>query len=181
MDGNGYAATYDNATTGAGAQSTQLKTIVKVSGSVYTIANTYVSGTGTAGADNTAQTVKTIVLPANTLSQLGDRTRIRVYWFGDTGSPITGTTKLNGVTIGHTTDLGATSPQVIESWLHYIDNTHANIIENESGEIGAASAVNVSGFDFDSDQNIDVTQDQIANNHITVYFIAADIFPKGVA
>jgi len=42
-------------------------------------ASTYISGTGTAGVDNTAQTVLGTTLPADTLSQVGDRIRIRVY------------------------------------------------------------------------------------------------------
>lgn len=144
---------------------------------------TYISGTGTAGTDNTAMTVKSITVPANTLSQLGDRLRVRVYWTGDTGSPVTGTTKIgpsgSEVTVSHTTDGGAATLQINEAWLHYIDNTHANIIEQEAGALGAASGVNVSGFDWDSDQNCIFAQDAIANNHVIVYALIIDVFPKG--
>ncbi len=139
----------------------------------------YISATGTAGVDNTAQVVKSISLPANTLTQVGDRLRIRAYWTGTTGTAVTGTLSLNAVTIGHTTDAGAANLQTDESYVHYIDNTHANIIEDENGTLGAVSAINVVGFDFASPQTIALSQDAIANNHIIVYEIIVDLFPKG--
>lgn len=151
-----------------------------ISGAAHTNVTNYVSGTGTAGVDNTAQTVKTIALAANTLRQLGDRIRVRAYWTGDTGSPITGTVALNGVTISHTTDGGAATLQVNESWLHYVDATHANIIENEAGALGGASGVNVAGFNWAAAQNMTIAQNQIGNNHIIVYFLAVDVFPKAM-
>jgi hypothetical protein len=159
---------------------TQLAQLLKGSGFHHSKACTYISGTGTAGADNTAQTVKTVTLPANSLTQVGDRIRIRTYWMGNTGSAVTCTQTLNGVTIAHTTDLGATSLFLDESWLHYIDNTHANIIETEAGALGAVSAPNVAGFDWDSDQAINADQDLVINNHIIVFAIIADVLPKGL-
>ena len=141
---------------------------------------TYISGTGTAGTDNTAQTVKSITLPKNSLTQLGDRVRIRTYWRGDTGAPITCTMTLNGVTIGHETDAGGTSLFLDETWLHYIDNTHANIIEVEAGALGAVSAANVAGFTWDAAQTINADQDKIVSNHVVVFAIIVDVFPKGV-
>jgi hypothetical protein len=145
---------------------------------------TYVSGTGTAGSNNNAQTVITRTLPANTLTQLGDRLRIRCYWIGDTGGAITGSIKVGPsgaeVLAGHTTDAGLATFQLIETWLHYIDNTHANIIEQEVGALGVVSAVNVAGFDWDSSQDIIITQDAAADNRIIVYFVGVDIVPKGV-
>jgi len=150
-------------------------------GLVRTLATNYVSGTGTAGADNTAQDVVTIAVAANTLTQLGDRMRMRAYWRGDTGIGITGTLKLNGVTISHSLDLGTATLQVNEAWLHYIDATHANIIENEAGGVGPVSAPNVAGFAWSAAQNLVISQDQIINNHIVVFFLAVDIFPKGAA
>ena len=145
----------------------------------------YISGTGTAGADNTAQTVKTLVLPANTITQVGDRLKIQVFWSGDTGAAITGTLKVgpsgSEVTVAATTDSGTTALQVSSVLLHYIDNTHANVIEEEGGTLGANSAANVAGFDWDSDQNIIVTQDAIPNNHIVVYEIIVEVLPKVVA
>lgn len=139
---------------------------------------TYISGTGTAGTDNTAQTLITVVLPANSLTQVGDRIRIRAYWTGDNGTAITATTSINGVPVGDTTDAGAASLQICESWIHYIDNTHGNIIEQEGGALGNLSAPNVSGFDWDSNQNITFAQNQIANNHCILYALIIDIFPK---
>lgn len=158
-----------------------------ISGTPYhrAISITYISGTGTAGTDGTAMTVHTIVLPANTLIQVGDRLRVRAIWKGDTGGPITGTVKLgpsgSEVSISDITDGGATSLQLNEAWLHYIDNTHANIIESEAGALGGLSAVNVAGFDWDSNQNIIFTQDNIADNRCILFALIVDKFPKGVA
>lgn len=146
---------------------------------------TFISGVGEAGIDNTAMTIKTVVLLANTLTQIGDRLRVRTYWTGDTGTPVTGSVKLgpagSEVLISHTTDGGAATLQLNESWLHYIDDTHANIIENEAGALGSLSAPNVAGFDWDANQNIIFTQDKIANNHCILFALIIDIFPKGIA
>lgn len=154
----------------------------KMLGVVYPLANTY-SGdpSGTAGSDGTAQTVKMVVVTANTLTQAGDRLRIRSFWTGDTGGAITGTTTLNGVTIATATDGGFASFFTTEAWLHYVDNTHANLIETGAyPATGTLSAANVAGFAWDADQDVDVDQNLIANNHIIVYAIFLDVFPKGV-
>lgn len=141
---------------------------------------TYISGAGTAGADNTAQVVKTLVLAAGTLSQVGDRVRIRIYWTGDTGNPITGTAALNGVTICTHVDGGAATLQVCEAWLHYIDATHANIIAMNDGLLTTPpSGVNIAGFDWANAQNITASQNLIVNNHIVVYAMIVDVYPKG--
>lgn len=157
---------------------------LKLSGIHASTPITYISGTGTAGVDNTAQTVKGITLAANTLTQVGDRMRIRAYWSGDTGSPVTGSTKIgpsgSEVLVSNTTDGGAATLQINEAWLHYIDNTHANIIENESGALGALSAPNVAGFTWNASQSIIFTQDAISNNHTIIYALIVDVFPKGV-
>ena len=146
---------------------------------VHTLSTNYVSGTGTAGVDNTAQTVKTIVLPPDILMHNGDRIRIRSYWKGDTGTGITGTLTCNGVTLGATTDGGAATFQVNEAWLHYIDATHANIISMSGGVIDTTiSNNNVAGFNWAAAQNISMAQDKIGNNHIVVFFLAADIFHR---
>lgn len=155
------------------------KPTYKAGGVVTTLAASYISGTGTAGVDNTAQTVVTVTVPANTLTQVGDRLRVRCYWRGDTGTPVTGSCSLNTVLISHTTDGGAATLQLNEVYLHYIDDTHANIIEDELGALGALSAVNVSGFSWSSSQDITLAQDQIVNNHIVVFAVIVDIFPKG--
>lgn len=140
----------------------------------------YISGTGTAGADATAQAVKTVVLPANTLTQLGDRIRIRVYWRGDTGAAITALLTVNGVAGSNTTDLGTATLQLNEVWLHYIDSTHANVFEQELGAVGSLSAINVAGFAWTSAQNITVSQDNAVANHIIVFALVVDVLPLGV-
>lgn len=148
----------------------------------YCLSTNYADGTGTAGADGTAQDVKTIVVPANTLQTVGDRIRIRCHFRGDTGTAITATVKLNGVTIAAATDAGAASYFVTETYLHYIDATHANILETGAyPATGANTAPNVAGFDWTAAQNLVVSQNNIANNHIVVIFLAGDVFPKGVA
>lgn len=166
-------------TAGSIAQAT-----LKASGVHKSTSITYISGVGTAGTDNTAQTVKSLTLAANTLTQVGDRLRIRAYWTGDNGSPITGSCKIgpsgSEVLVSHTTDGGAATLQLNEVWMHYIDNTHANIIENEAGALGALSAPNVAGFTWNASQDIIFTQDAIANNHTIIYALIVDVFPKGV-
>ena len=150
-------------------------------GGTHPLENLYVSGSGAAGVDGTAQDVKTVVVPANTLTQVNDRLRVRSYWKGTTGGGVTGTTKLNTVTIAAATDGGGADFFTTEAWLHYIDNTHANIIETGSyPATGANSAENVAGFDWVSDQNVVVSQENVANNHIVVYCIFLDAMPKGV-
>ncbi len=155
--------------------------ILKRLGAQHPLANTYVSATGTAGSDNTAQDVKTVVIPAGTLTQVNDRIRIRVYWKGDTGAAITSTVKVNGVTIATSVDVGGVNLFTDQAWLHYIDASTANIIESGSHPAtGANSAVNVAGFDWASDQNVVVSQDAVVNNHIIVFAIFLDVMPKGV-
>lgn len=140
---------------------------------------TTITGTGLHGVDNTAMTVSTKTIPANTLYQLGDRMRVRAYWTGDVGTGITLSIKVNGVLIGHTTDTGGSDFQINETWLHYIDATHANIIEDENGALGILSAANVAGFNWAAAQNFTAEQNQVGNNHCIVYALIVDIFPKG--
>ena len=155
--------------------------VLKMLGAQHPLANTYVSGTGTAGSDNTAQDVKTVVIPANTLTQVNDRIRIRVYWKGDTGGAITATVKVNGVTIATSIDVGGATLFTNQAWLHYIDASTANIIESGAHPAtGANSAANVGGFDWTSNQNVVVSQDQVVNNHIVVFAIFLDVMPLGV-
>ncbi|KKL44424.1 hypothetical protein LCGC14_2365830 [marine sediment metagenome] len=150
-------------------------------GVTHPLINTYISGSGTAGIDNTAQDVKTVVVPANTLTQVGDRLRIRTYFRGDTGAGITATTKLNTVVISEATDSGGADWFMTEAWLHYITSTTAHIAETGSvPATGDNSADNVAGFDWSSDQNCVVSQDMVAGNHIVVYCIFLDVYPKGV-
>ncbi|MGR3292506.1 MAG: hypothetical protein ACUZ9M_00655 [Candidatus Scalindua sp.] len=152
---------------------------------VYPHTATFVSGTGIAGTANTAQTVVTRILPANSLTQLGDRIRIRTWFFADAGAGIECTTSVgpagSEVEVGDITHTGGGSFMLTEVWLHYIDDTHANIIEQEGGgTIGDKSATNVVGFNWDAEQNLIIAQNQVAGNFITVFGIFVDIFPKGI-
>jgi len=83
------------------------------------------------------------------------------------------------VTVSDTTDAGAATLQINEAWLHYIDNTHANIIENESGTLGTLSAVNVAGFTWNAVQSLIFTQNQINNNHCVLFALIVDVYQKG--
>jgi hypothetical protein len=160
---------------------TQMLAYMKSTGACqYALSTSYISGTGIAGVDNTAQVVKSITISANTLTQVGDRCRIKVFWTGTTGSPITGNTTVNGILTIDNTDAGAATLQLSECWLHYIDATHANIISLDNGTLhSAVSAPNVAGFNWAADQTIAISQDAIANNHIIVYCMIVDIYPRG--
>jgi len=151
---------------------------------VTTTAATYVSATGADGTANTAETVLTRTLPANSLVTVGDRIRIRTWFVAQTGPSIVTTTSLgpasSEVAIGDVTHTGGAAFDLTESWVHYIDNTHGNLIEQEAGVgIGDLTAVNVSGFTWNAEQNIIVAQSQVAAQYITVYGVFVDIFPKG--
>ena len=90
---------------------------------VVPLATNYISATGTAGVNNTAQDVKTIAIRANALTEVGDRIRCRIYFTGDTGASVLGTVKLNGVTIATSTSGTGVVVEVIECWMQYIDQT----------------------------------------------------------
>lgn len=139
---------------------------------------TYVSGSGTSGTANTAMTVITRSIDADALSIVGDRMRIRIYFFKSIGSPMDVTVALNGVPISDVTLIGGpNSPGLAECWLHYIDNTHSNIIEQEPG-VGNLTATNVAGFSWNTSMNITVSQNAIASNFITVYGVFVDVLPN---
>lgn len=147
---------------------------LKAAGIAYSMINGYISGTGTAGADNTAQTVKTIVIPANTLTQVGDRIIISFYLQPDTGTAVVVTLTVNGVScVSFSTGTG-TATMTRDVILEYLDATHANITTTPG------AAPNMAGFDWTVDQDIDVDQSAVSNNHITVFSIVGMVYPKGV-
>ena len=155
------------------------------SGYPFSDSISYISGTGTAGVDNTAQTIKTLALPADAMRAVGDRIRIRAYWKGSTGGAVTGTIKVgpaaSEVTVSNQADAGGTASFMNEVCLEYIDNTHANVMEHEAGNLGAVSAFNVAGFTWNAAQNVLFTQDAIADNHAILFSMTVEIWPKGIA
>lgn len=156
-------------------------TLARSLGCQFSLSCSYVSGTGTAGTNNVAGTVKSITLPANILTQVGDRLRLRTYWKGDTGGPVTATAALNGVDIATSQDVGAASFFVTENYIHYTSGTSANIIEGGVyPATGTHSNNNVGGFAWASTQSFAVMQNQIADNRVIVYCMFADVLPKGV-
>jgi hypothetical protein len=163
---------------------TEMSAAIKTEGGHLSTVTTYVSGTGTIGTSNTNMIVLDRTLAANTLAQVGDRTRIRVYFFANSAAPITVALLVgqfaSGVTVSHITHSGAGASGLTEAWLHYIDNTHANVIEQELGVLGGLSAPNVAGFAWGSTQSVMVRQDAVAGNYITVYGVVVDVLPLGV-
>ena len=161
-------------------------TSLKAAGIVYGLSTNYIDGTGTAGADNTAQTVKTIAIPANTLTQVGDSIRIRVLYRPDTGaSGITTAATVNAVGVMSFITGTAAAFCVMEITLEYIDSTHANVstmrpIANGSMSCDALSAANVAGFDWTASQDVDIDQNAVANNHLVVLSMVGTVYPKGV-
>lgn len=162
---------------------TNIYTVAKTDGAHLSTATTYISGTGTVGTSGTAMTVISRTLAANSLTQVGDRTRIRAYFFANSAAPIVASVVVgisgSGVTTSHTTHSGAGASGLNECWLHYIDATHANIIEQEQGMLGVLSAPNVAGFSWTSAQEIAIKQDGVGGNFLTVYGVVVDILPKG--
>lgn len=140
---------------------------------------TYISGTGTAGTDNTAMTVLSRTLPANTLQVVGDRLRIRAYFRATGGAADTGTVTLNTVPVS-TASVGGTTITLTETWLHYIDSTHANILEQHPGGLGELAAVNVAGFNWAAAQTMNFTQTAVNNQHLILFAMIVDKMPLGV-
>lgn len=154
----------------------------KTSGFVLNTTATYAGDpTGTSGSANTAETIITRTLPANSLTQRGDRIRIRTWVYITGGALITITTALNGVTVANIAHTGAGAFDLTEAWSHYVDDTHFNLIEQETGSgLGALSAINVAGSDWDADQSITIAQSAAAASYATVYGIFVDVLPLGI-
>ncbi len=135
----------------------------------YSSIATYTSGTGTAGVANTAQVIISRTLSANTLQQAGDRLRVRVYAISNLASPLVLSMTINGVSIASVSVGSATVPGIIECLLDYVDNTHSNILEQQEGNVGILSAVNVAGFSWNSSMTISISQNAVNNNFFRVY------------
>jgi hypothetical protein len=150
---------------------------LKAAGISYTLSTSYIDGTGTAGADGTAQTVKTIAIPANTLTQVGDSIWFEFGFRPDTGTALAATGTVNGVTVMSFTT--ATDAVLLRRVfiLEYIDSTHANLWWLTAGGVGSA---NLAGFDWTASQDVDIDQNNIANNHLVVYSMIGIVRPKGV-
>lgn len=129
--------------------------------------------TPTAGTDNTAMTVKSITLPANTCVRLGDRLRITAIIDGTDGGAIQGVLKLNGVTLssGYVNTTG--SEIKLEAYVDYVDSTHATIQDMIAGTITVESA----GFDWTAGQAVLISQEAIGSQHINVYSLIVDFMP----
>ena len=125
--------------------------------------------------------MQNVDVPANTFTHVGDGLRIKIYFRGDTGGGITMTNTVNTVTVAAATDGGGTDWFMTETWLHYIGVNNANIAEmGATPATGSNTAANVGGFDWSAAQDVDCDQNQVSANHIVVYAIFLDVYPKGV-
>src|SRR3990167_3885093 len=135
----------------------------------------YISGTGTAGADGNGaeQTVKSITLAANSLAKVGDRIRIKaVIEVVGAGSP-TFRVRLNGVNLfGVATQDGSFNTKLTVD-VSYIDDTHANYegvhSKYDATTVWIGFVANTAGFSHSSAQALIVTQLVAAGTHIVVY------------
>jgi len=156
------------------------KSYIKDLSHVENTAATYAGDpTGAVGSAATAATLLTRNLPANSLTSVGDRIRIRTWLFITGGAALTITTALNGVTISDIVHTGAGQFDLTEAWLHYVDDTTFHLIEQETGTgLGALTAVNVGGSNWDASQDITVAQNSAAGSYATVWGLFVDIFPN---
>jgi hypothetical protein len=171
----------------ASGSNTYASTTRKAAGLAYTLSTSYVDGTGTAGTDNTAMTVKSVNIDADTLTQVGDRVHISVKYKTDTGTALAPTMTVNGVTtVAVTATATDASVHTMETWLSYIDSTHANVTSWWRAANGAVaqevtnSGSNVASFAWGSVQAVNIVQNAIANNRIIVTEIVMTVYPKGV-
>ena len=141
---------------------------------------TFASPNGVAGADGAAAALATIVIPANTLTKIGDRLRIYAYFQASGAGPITAALKLGPpgaeVTIGDLI-VSNSALALIQCGVLYTAQRRAHVIEEEAGAVGASSGVNVQGFMWTSDSNLIFTQSQVVGQHLTLYSLIVDIFP----
>lgn len=141
----------------------------------------YVSGSGTAGSPATAQTVKSAVVKANTLTTLGQTLRIRISFGSSSGSNIQALTTLNGVglytsAIATAANYSAPSNGFFEAELAYLDSTHANL-RSLLWNASLASTMhnfNISGFNWAADQTLAFAQNAVSSTALTVYTILCE-------
>ena len=143
----------------------------------------YVSSIGVSGNPDTNMVVVGRSFPPELTQQIGNRIRIRAFMRSSGGAPIVGTVKFgqigSEVSVGEHNFIGASQFGLLESWIHYIDNSHANIIEQKPA-LGDFTAINVAGFSWDSIQSLIVTQSASPGSFITVYGLFIDLLPAGV-
>jgi len=135
---------------------------------------TYVAGFGTptSGTDNTAMFVKSLALPANTLTRVGDRIHIMCSYKATTGGIIEGDLTLNGVALSSVFVNNADLVRM-EVYLEYVNSTTANIIDL----ISSNTAVQVGSFDFTASQDLVIAQTAVASQHIDIYSLTVDFLP----
>lgn len=141
------------------------------------IAESYVSGTGTAGSAGVAGAVKSVTIPANSLSGVGQALRITYLCApNDAAGTLSYFLTLNGVTIGSSLAFPTnTNGQWGTVTIYYVDSTHANSIgegTNASGNLSRASGgINTAGFDWTSAQTLSAAQTSVGGKLMTVYLL----------
>jgi hypothetical protein len=160
-------------------------TTLKAAGIPFALSTNYIDATGTAGVDNTAQTVKSINIDADMLTQVGDRIHLAILYRPDTGTAMNPTVTVNGVTVASVTTTSTDALfATIDVWLSYIDATHANVKAFWRAASGAVaqevtnSGANIASFAWGSAQAVNVVQNAIANNHLVVHEIVGIVYPK---
>lgn len=148
----------------------------------------YVSAAGTAGTDNTAQIVKQIALPANTLNATGRGLRFRVLFAGNTATAIQttfylGTAGTTGDQVLTTTSLAATTTQAVVASVLYANATTTHQSDclryYANGAVPATGSL-ASWTGLTTNQNwaapmfFSVHQAAVAATHITVYAILVE-------
>lgn len=130
----------------------------------------YANSTGTSGADNTAQTLKSVTIPGGTLAAVGQGLRVTVEWVASTVSSITATFKFGGTTI---LSLNSTSVSgnLTTLTIFYAAATTVSVAAQLIYNAGTVSLDDSSNFtvgSMASNQDFLVTQSATASTHITV-------------
>ena len=142
--------------------------------------NSYVSATGTAGADNTAQIVKQITLKANSLNALMRCVRIRARIVSSSGSNIApaiyfGTAGTTGdLLLGAANASNFSGGTLLEYFVYYVTATTLHADANASSFASGFVTNGTTNINFAADMKISVTQSQTAATHITVYSILVE-------
>ena len=134
----------------------------------------YVDATGTAGTDNTAQTVKSITLAADSCTAVGRGIRIRVV-YTTTGTTVRLTLKLNGQTVKLATALAASEVGSFEVVVHYTAAT-TGLVSGTANAANTASTVGaaLTSLDWTATQAILVSQDAVVGEHAVVNVLAVE-------
>lgn len=142
------------------------------------VANNYISGSGTGGTDNTAQTVKSIVLAANSLSAATPRIKISAFVALSGAGPVNALVSLNGTSVGGSFSITGSHGAWLELFLSYVDATHVNVSGAFGDEglsvVSATPQANRAGFSHTGAQTIILAQAAVVASHLVVFELCAE-------